>query len=714
MKKVIALAIAYTCINLPSAYASTQDIKQEQIKVDSLKELNKVETNQEQIVDKYNQIAYLFGGINIDSSLVYSQKGIILAKEINYLHGLAVSHSYHARALIEAGKLKLSMENFDKALSQFSLEGDSINMLDCYSGISYLASYESSQLKSLNYNLKALEFAEKLRDTSSLSARYNNIGAIYKRLDNYDLALNYFQKSIDLEQKIIDLEQKKISPEQEAINVGNLAISYSNAGVLKVECQKYKEAESNYKKIKSLLPKINSEYVRSYLFLSLAGYYNGINNFDSTNYYLVRAHKICIENKYQHILTRVYRQQGEMLLKQKQYHESIRLFNKCLHLSDSIGVREEFPEIYTMSAEAYSHIGNHQNAYKSLLKANSAIDSLKSEKVTGFLVEFEKQKVKNEQERKQLELALKSQQVENAAIKMRNKFISALLAIIILILTIVIVVFYYLKSKKNNKILKSNHKLIKEQKLLLEDSIQKLEINEENLQKLNATKDKFFSIIAHDLKSPFSAIFGFNDELAKHYKEYSDDERLKMINHVGDASKSTYSLLENLLTWSRSQSGSIQLHKEAHQIKSLINESIAPNLATAELKKINVVNNIDDAQMVWADKETIKIVVSNLFSNAIKFCNSGGVIYLSCKLNKNMLEICTRDTGIGMSEQIKDGLFNIEKNVQREGTNEEKGTGLGLILCQEFVYKNDGQIWVKSKLGEGSAMYFSLPVHKSN
>ncbi|MFA9379414.1 MAG: hypothetical protein ACERKZ_22140, partial [Lachnotalea sp.] len=146
MKKVIALAIAYTCINLPSAYASTQDIKQEQIKVDSLKELNKVETNQEQIVDKYNQIAYLFGGINIDSSLVYSQKGIILAKEINYLHGLAVSHSYHARALIEAGKLKLSMENFDKALSQFSLEGDSINMLDCYSGISYLASYESSQL----------------------------------------------------------------------------------------------------------------------------------------------------------------------------------------------------------------------------------------------------------------------------------------------------------------------------------------------------------------------------------------------------------------------------------------------------------------------------------------------------------------------------------------------------------------------------------------
>ncbi|BAX82208.1 tetratricopeptide repeat-containing sensor histidine kinase [Labilibaculum antarcticum] len=714
MRKVLALTIIFICINFLTGFASTQDINQERFQIDSLKEVNQIETNQEQIVDNYNQIAYLFGGINIDSSLVYSSKGIILAKKINYLHGLAVSHSYQGRALIEAGKLKLSMENFDKALIQFSLEGDSINMLDCYSGISYLASYGSSQLKSLNYNLKALEFAEKLKDTSSLSTRYNNIGAIYKRLDNYDLALNYFQKSIDLEQKIISREQKKISKEQLAINVGSLAISYSNAGVLKVEHQKFKEAESDYQKIKSLLPKINSEYVRSYLFLSLAGYYNGINNFDSTNYYIVRARKICIENNYQHILVRVYRQQGETLLKQKQYRESIYFLDKCLNLSDSIGLHEEYPEIYKMSAEAYSHIGNHQKAYNSLLKANSAIDSLKSEKVTGFLVEFEEQKVKNEQEQQQLKLALKNQQVENTAIKMRNKFISALLAIIFLILAIVIVVFYFLKSKKNNKILKSNHKLIKKQKLLLEENIQKLEISEENLQKSNATKDIFFSIIAHDLKSPFSAILGFNDELALHYNEYSDDERMEMINHVGNASKSTYSLLENLLTWSRSQSGAIQLHKEAHQIKSLINESISPNLATAELKKINVVNNIDDTQMVWADKETIKVVVSNLFSNAIKFCNSGGVIYLSCKLNKNMLEICTRDTGIGMSEQIMDGLFNIEKNVQREGTNEEKGTGLGLILCQEFVHKNDGQIWVKSKLGEGSAMYFSLPVHQSN
>ncbi|WP_320018800.1 ATP-binding protein [Labilibaculum manganireducens] len=699
MKKVFPFKIALFCLCFFCLTFSSTAQNSEQFQIDSLQKQNRIESNQEQLVDNYNQMAYLFGGISIDSSLRYSQKGMLLAQKINYDHGLAVSNLYTARALIQDAKLKPAMENFNKALSQFIQEKDSVNLLDCYSGMSYLASYESNQLKSLNYNLKALEIAEKLKDTTSLSVCCNNIGAIYKRLDNYELALNYFQKSIALEQN--------------STNVGDLAISYSNIGVLKVENQKFKEAKSDYLKIKSLLPKIDSKYVLSYLYLSLSGYYNGINNFDSTKYYIDKASEICIKNNYQHILARAYRKQGEMLFKQKKYSESIHVLDKCLKISDSIGVQEEYPEIYKMSAKAYSQIGDHKQAYKSLQKANNAIDSLKSEKVAEYLVEFEEQKAKNEIEKQQLELALKNQQAENAAIIMKNKYTLALLAIVILILSIAVVAFYFLRSKKNNIILKSQHKLINEQKLLLEDNIKKLEVSEENLQKLNATKDKFFSIIAHDLKSPFTAIIGFNNELAHHYNDYNDDERLEMINHVGDASKSTYSLLENLLTWSRSQSGFISLNKEVHLIKNLVEEGILPNMATAEIKKINVLNNIDDAQTVWADKETIKIVVSNLFNNAIKFSNTGGVITLTGKLKNDVFEICIRDTGIGMSEQIMNNLFMIEKNIQRVGTNEEKGTGLGLILCQEFVRKNDGQIWAKSKVGVGTEMYFSLPVNKN-
>lgn len=673
-----------------------QDIHQEQIKVDSLKELNRIETDQYKLVDLNNEIAYTYGIISIDSSLVYSKKAKALAKKINYVHGLGISYSYIARASAQIGEMKIALEQFDKAIEIFSNEADSINLLDSYRGISYVASYSGNQLTSLTYNRKALNLAEKLKDTLSLSVIYNNIASIYKRLDNYESAIHYYEKTIEI-------EKKSQIPK-------DMAITYSNMGVLKVENEEFEAAAADYQKIKELLPKIENNYVTAYLYLSLAGYYTGINEFKLPKQYLAKANKICINNKYQHILARVYRQYGELYLKEKRFEKSIQYFNKGIDLSETIGVSEEYPRIYKMKAEAYAQLGQHLKAYQSLQKTIVAIDSLKTKKAANFLTEFEAQKAKGELDQQKLELALKEQQSENKTIKLRNKYTLALLAIIILVLTIGVVAFYYLRSNKNNSILKSQHKLIKDQKFLLEENIQKLELSEKNLQKLNATKDKFFSIIAHDLKSPFSAILGFNNELELHYNEYNDDERLEMIEHVGEASKSTYSLLENLLTWSRSQSGFIKINKEAHSIKELINESISPNLGVAELKKIKIINDIDDPQNVWADKETIKIVISNLFNNAIKFCNEGGVIYLSSKINNGMLEICTRDTGIGMSEQIVSGLFNIEKNVQREGTNEEKGTGLGLILCQEFVHKNDGQIWVKSEVGVGSELYFSLPI----
>lgn len=697
MRKILVLIIISTCINHLSSNASAQDVNQEQIKVDSLKELFQIETDDYKLVDLSNEIAYTYGIISIDSSLVYSKNAICLAKEIKYTHGLGVAFSYVARASAQIGEMKMALEHYDKAIEVFSKLSDSVNLLDSYRGISYMASYAGNQLTSLDYNRKALKIAEGLKDTQSLSVIYNNIASIYKRLDNYDLAIKYFEKTIEI-------EQKALIPE-------DIAITYSNIGVLKIQNNKISEAATDYQKIKELLPKIENPYVLAYLYLSLAGYHTAINEFEISKTYLAIANQICNKDNYQHILARVYRQYGELYLKEKLYEKCIQYFDKGITLSESIGVSEEYPLIYKMKGKAYAQLGKYPKAYHSLQKAIIAIDSLKTKKSINFLHEFEDQKANEELNKQKLESALKEQQAENVAIKLRNEFTNALGAIFILILIIVTIVYYFLRTKKNNNILKSQHAIINEQKILLEDNIRKLEISEENLEKLIATKDKFFSIIAHDLKSPFNSIFGFNEELANHYKDYSDEERLIMINRVGNASKSAYSLLENLLTWSQSQSGFIEIKKEVLSIKNLIDQSISPYIGAAEIKKINVINTIDDSLLVWADKDTMKIVISNLFSNAIKFCNNGGTTYLSCLLNNDMLEVCIRDTGIGMSKEIMNSLFKIEESVQRMGTNNEKGTGLGLVLCQEFVHKNDGQIWVESEEGKGSSMYFSLPIH---
>ena len=690
--QIIALFFGFCCMNTIQLQA------QDQQKIDSIQLLNAVEKNQKTLVENYNKLSYLFGSINIDSSLFYSNKALLKAEELGCKKELAVAYSYIARGMIEKGNLTGSIENFSKALTLFEKERDSINILDCLRGLSYVTSYGASQLKSLNYNLKALNYAEGLKDTITMSIIYNNIGSIYKKLDNYNSSLFYFQKSLDLE-----LSKPNSS-------VSDLAISYSNIGVLKVENNKFKEAEADYINVKKLMPDVESEYLQSYLFLSLSGYYTGIKKFNLAEKYIDSATIICEQYNFKQIKSRAYRKKAEWYFYQNLFKESITYFNKCLEYSTSIGVYEEFPEIYKKRGEAYSKLGLYKNAFLSLQKANAAIASLKNNSVASFLSDFDDQMRKSEIEKHQFEQALKDHQLENEATKKKVLIGRVIIVILTLLFIIVVIVFYFLRVRKDNKVLKQQHETINNQKLLLQNNIQKLEVKEAKLQELNATKDKFFSIIAHDLKSPFNAILGFSNLLAENYNSYDDGKRKEMISQIEKASESAFNLLENLLNWARSQRNFIEIKREKHHLKSLIDAGVLAYLGASSMKKINVKNMINEELEVCADSSTIKIVFSNLFSNAIKFSEVGGEILLTAQVSKNMVEICFQDAGIGMDASILESLFKVEKNVRRIGTLNEKGTGLGLILCHEFVEKNNGKIRVESEEGVGSKFYVSLPL----
>lgn len=667
--------------------------------IDSLKLVNSKLSPNNKFVDNCNEIAIHYGRLNIDSSLHYSNKAKQIASNNNYDKGLATSYSYTARAYIEKSEFKLAISNFHEALKLFKSLKDSANILDTYRGLSYVASYSASQLKTLNYNLNALSYAEQLKDTVSLSIILNNIGAIYKKLNNYESSLKYFTKALAL------------VPENA---VEDIAIAYSNIGVLKIENGKTEAAVNNYKELLKILPQVKNSYLLAYLQLSIAGYYNAVKDFKSSRYYIDNAIKISDSLNYHHIKTRLLRKEAEMFLGQKNYKKCVASLDKCIAISNKLNIREEFPSIYKMKAEAYSNLNQPAKAYDSSIQAINYTDSLQISKVSGFLDEFEEQRTKDAMERLQLQEALKDQQIKNAAYKMKARSWMAFVTIVLLLLIICLIAYSFFKSKKKNKILTSQHTTIKKQKLLLEENIQKLKVSEINLKKLNATKDKFFSIISHDLKSPFNSIIGFSSELSDYYDSYDNKERKTMIDMIKGTSQATLTLLENLLSWSQSQSGYIKLKPESYKLKSLIKNGISAYLGSADIKNIKVTNNINKDTIVFTDKETVKIIVSNLFNNAIKYSKNGGEITLSSKNIKNQkIEVCIADSGIGMNESILKGLFNIEDNVSRPGTAEEKGTGLGLILCKEFVTKNGGEIRVESIVNKGSKFYFTLPICKS-
>lgn len=237
-----------------------------------------------------------------------------------------------------------------------------------------------------------------------------------------------------------------------------------------------------------------------------------------------------------------------------------------------------------------------------------------------------------------------------------------------------------------------------------------IENRNNELAQINATKDKIFSIIGHDLQAPFNSILGYSEILVEHINKKNYDSIENYSNIIHDSSQRVSILLNNLLDWSRTQTSKIRFNpksfdfiSEINEVKQLFNDTALQKSLTIEIKS-------QENLQVYADKDMINTVLRNLISNAIKYSQTGGIITISIEKRKNELIVIVADNGIGIQKERIDRLFTVIDNYSTPGTRNEKGTGLGLILCKEFIEKHHGNIWVESKLGIGSSFGFSLPL----
>jgi PAS domain S-box-containing protein len=229
------------------------------------------------------------------------------------------------------------------------------------------------------------------------------------------------------------------------------------------------------------------------------------------------------------------------------------------------------------------------------------------------------------------------------------------------------------------------------------------------LKEVNATKDRFFSIISHDLKSPFNGLIGMTQEFKENARDFSYEEIAQFGNEMHEAVVNTYRLLENLLEWSRVQLDQIQfqpqsvnLAGEAEKIKQLF-------AVTSAQKNITIFNEADKNIFVNADINMLSGILRNLIVNAIKFSNRGGMVWINAELKDGSVIVSVKDNGVGMNDEIKRKIFRADTMYTTYGTEKERGTGLGLLLCREFIEKHNGRIWVESEPGKGSTFFFSIP-----
>lgn len=236
---------------------------------------------------------------------------------------------------------------------------------------------------------------------------------------------------------------------------------------------------------------------------------------------------------------------------------------------------------------------------------------------------------------------------------------------------------------------------------------------QKELESLVQQKDKFFSIIAHDLRSPFTGMLGFAEILIEDYAELSDDEKKFYIQGIFTSLKELLTLIDNLLTWSRLNLDRIEFNPQEISLAEVVQSVFKSQIVVARNKQIELQSVLDKNIKVFADADMIETVIRNLVSNATKFTNPGGLIKVNAIDQKDCVKVEVADNGIGMSTKIADSLFNNDTRTTTKGTNDEKGTGLGLTICKEFIEKHGGNISVKSEVGKGTLISFTLPKHSN-
>lgn len=528
---------------------------------------------------------------------------------------------------------------------------------------------------------EALENSISLKDTSGIAPSYNNIGNIYLSMEDFKSAINCYKKAEQIHIKYNEQEE--------------LSTVYNNIG----------EAYLNLKNIKKAL-KYNQ------LSLEIAGKIGDYEGIVSSH---VNMSEICLEiNESEQALAHIKEAirlspkvsdrgvqatiqaaAGKVSNFMDQHDEAISYYKKALEYADKPGFELLTSEIYAGLAEAYSEKKNFERAFNYLSRRVEVLDTLKSRENSNRLnmlkVSFEMEQTQRDnqllrQQNIYAELAIKRQQT------IRNLFI--VISAIVLVSLAFLFLLYYSKKKKNELLALRNDQILNQKK-----ELDKLYLEQ---YKLNEIKTKFFSIVAHDLKSPFQSLLGFTELLSKEYEHFDDEQRIDALNNMHKVTSDTYKLIENLLEWGRIQTGNATVNPKFINLKDLA-DSIAP-MFEVSLKSKKLRLNIDIAPIILAhaDQNMIGAVLRNLISNAIKFSNPDSDIRISAVQTIDSTRLSVTDSGVGIEPDVIDKLFTFDPKIRRTGTGGESGTGMGLGLCMEFMQLNKGTIKVSSQPGKGS------------
>ncbi|QSS98235.1 tetratricopeptide repeat protein [Psychroflexus sp. ALD_RP9] len=679
IKDSARIAKAYN--NLANLYKNFGLLKESLKAYDSAIYFNtKVKSNQGLFNNYYN-----IGGIYLkQGDLNEALKNYNVAKEINktlkdkgsrgsVLSGLGLVYT-------EQGKFDSAVASFQKSLKIFKEVGRSRDAVAMANNLADIERKRGNYLNSIEYFDEALDAARAINNPRMEAILLLNLANNYLELNDNEKALELYQKSAKIIKGIDDyayaaaltniamvVEEDKpnealqiyktayevyLKMDSKPQLVGNLNNQANNLFGL----GRYQDSKNTYLKAKKLLTNLNLDYLESSTFLGLSNASLALNQLDSAQTYADKALKLARK-------TQALSEEAE----------ATQLLYKLAKLNNNYKTSLEYLEL-------------HRQLKDSLFNQDKSRELGKLEAELEF---------KNLKEQLQLERNQESVESE-LKLNLRRNFIIGLS--IILIGTIIIIILLLILKKNQAK---ANQQL--------ESYSKEIELRNNKLQKLHTQKNRLISIISHDFRQPLTnldQILSFY--LSKKISKEEFDQWLPKIKHKLD---STQNLISNLLKWAKQSINEFKLNKTTIGLHDLTTTIINDFNQVIESKQLKIINQVPTSLNIYIDKNTLELCLRNLISNAIKFCEKEDKIIITASQNETHTRVCIEDTGIGMSEQTAKNLFDSDDIISAIGTSQEKGSGIGAVLCKSFIEENDGKIWVEySKPNQGTKICFEVPV----
>lgn len=678
-------------------------------------------------INRLNRLAEDYFRSNPDSTFYYAQKSIGLSRKIDYKAGIAKGLLQTAHVNYFKGKTDLARQNFEEAIGIFKTLNDldglskcytsygrmynqlaeyksaltylnlavDINkqthnertMADCYKNIGIVYFSQGELSKALDFYYKALFIAVKNHYKISSGEIYNNIGVILQNMEVYPKALEYFQKALNIFQGTNDIQAIGTLNE----NIGEVMLAQADYG----------RAIGHLNKALIICKKQDDKDGLSSVYTDLGLCYAHKNQpklaiaYLDTSLQIATEYKIAYNQAYALIgFATVYNLRGDYANAYKYATEgqkyALKLGNLSIRANAALQLNKTLAGLGNFN-EAYKLL-NEYNALKGNLKNNESLQKLTSYNYELDFAAKERQ-IKEQQHEKDL---IYQQKIHS------QRFVNAIFLIIIVGMIVIAAIYYWEKRKqqKINAMLEEKNSQVLLQKTNLDEQAQKL-------NDLNTLKDRLISVLAHDLRAPLSTLRGLFSLLQD--ETISHEQLLDMIPNVLKKLEYTSDFLDTLLFWINSQMDNFDSSAKNFAIKDVISYETENYHEQAALKGITLIADVPADLAVSADPNSIRIVIRNLITNAIKFSTENDTIEISAtRYDDQTILINVKDTGIGMSEEQRTKLFK-SKVDSKTGTNNESGTGMGMLFCKDLVEKCNGKIWVNSQQGVGTEFSFTVP-----